>query len=114
MNQPLQQLHKLLLAQHNALAEKLDEADNAADARAIITEMREILHRIDLTQNLLFRESSKALEKSLEKIEEASDDLNSALRTAKKAGEFVDAVGGFLKLVDKAIDIAKTLASLAV
>lgn len=114
MNESLQQLHKLLLAQHAALADQLDDADDATLARAILTEMSEVLHRIALTQNLLFQKTSKSLENSLAKINDASDELTDALKTTKKAADIIAAVSGFLKFVDKAIDIAKKLAPLAI
>ena len=60
MNEDLQKLHDLLIAQHQALFQQLDVAD-AATAKTIITEMQEILHRIDVLQGLLFRKTTTAL-----------------------------------------------------
>jgi hypothetical protein len=113
MNQELQQLHDSLIAQHQALLNKLDEAKDPDEGQTIITEMQEILHRIDVVQGLLFRETTTALKNSLQKLDEADADLTNALKNAETAADIVKGVSKFLTLVDKAIDLAKTLAPLA-
>ena len=45
-----QNLHNTLLAQQQALYLKLDAATDPNTAKVIVTEMQEILHRIDLVQ----------------------------------------------------------------
>ena len=110
MNEDLQHLHDLLLAQHEALYQQLDQAENADTAKAILTEMQEILHRIDLVQGLLFRQSTTALQRSLKKIDEADAKLTDAIASAKAATDFIQGVSSYLTLVDTAIDLAKTLA----
>src|SRR5947207_9758910 len=69
MNKGLQQLHELLIAKHQALFAKLDEASDVDEAKMILTEMQEILHRIDVLQGLLFRETTTALRNSLTKVD---------------------------------------------
>jgi hypothetical protein len=112
MNESLKDMHDRLLAQHNALAEKLGEETNPDSAKTILMEMREILHRIDLVQNLLFRETSKALENAVAKVRRADGQLQKAIKTAADITKMVKATAEFLKYVDKAIDVAKTLAIL--
>ena len=109
MNQDLLQLHGQLLAQHQALYQKLDDVTDSATASAIVTEMREILHRIDLVQGLLFRESTTALLKSLQKIDAADSDLTETLDSVTTATDIIAGVSKFLAVVDQAIDLAKTL-----
>lgn len=113
MNQDLQQLHDTLLAQHQALYKQLDDVTDPQEAKTIITEMQEVLHRIDLAQGLLFRESTTALKNSLQKVDEADAELTSALKSASNAVDIVKGVSKFLAVVDKSIDLAKTLAPLA-
>lgn len=111
MNEDLQNLHDSLLSQHQALYDKLDQTTDPDLAKAIITEMQEILHRIDLVQGLLFRQTTQALKNSVQKIDQADADLEDALQTAESVTDFVKGVSAYLALVDKAIDLAKTLAA---
>jgi hypothetical protein len=113
MNEDLKQLHEQLIAQHQALYQRLDTVDDPDQAKAIVTEMREILHRVDLVQGLLFRDTSVALKKSLDKVDAADVQLTKALKAAETAAHIINGVGKFLSFVDKAIDLAKKLGPLA-
>jgi len=113
MNEELKTLHEALIAQHEALFEKLDTAPDDETMDAILTEMRELRHRIDLVQGLLFRETTTALENSLQKVNDADSELTKALSQAAAAADVIKGVSKFLAVVDKAIDLAKTLAPLA-
>ena len=111
MNQTLQQIHDLLLAQHTALSNLLDAQTDPDKAKAILMEMQEVLHRIDLVQNLLFRQSSKELDKTMAGIQKANDALTQSLEDISNIVSFLSATTNFLTSVDQAIDIAKTLAA---
>ena len=113
MNEDLKNLHELLIAQHEALFEKLDTAADDETMEAILTEMRELRHRIDVVQGLLFRETTTALKNTLQKVDAADAELTKALRDAGAAADIVKGISKFLVMVDKAIDLAKTLAPLA-
>ena len=113
MNDDLKHLHETLMAQHQALYEKLDSVTDPDIARAIVTEMQEILHRVDLVQGLLFRQSTDSFSKSLAKVDAADADLTKAVKIADSAADYVKGVGKFLTCVDKAIDLAKTLVPMA-
>lgn len=110
MNEDLQALHDTLLAQHQALHDKLGQITDLALARTIVTEMQEILHRIDLVQGLLFTQTTEKLKNSLKKVEGADAQLTAALASAQNAAAIVAGVSKFLTVVDQAIDLAKTLA----
>ncbi|HUJ09856.1 MAG TPA: hypothetical protein VL171_07500 [Verrucomicrobiae bacterium] len=110
MNLTLKQLHDLLLARHNALSDQLGHEADPAKAEAILTEMQELLHRIDLVQGLLFRQSSQKLDDCLARIKKADDALGQATQSIKNAADLVKSMSEFLKAVDEAIDLAKTLA----
>ena len=109
MNKEIQALHEMLLAQHAALFEKVGEEEDPASARMILTEMREILHRIDMAQNVLFAGTSAALAASVSKVRQADAKLTKAIAHAAKTSEIVKAGTDFLKGVDKALDVAKKL-----
>jgi hypothetical protein len=114
MNQDLKQLHETLMAQQQALYDKLDTTTDPNLAKSIITEMQEILHRVDILQGLLFKETTASLSSSLQKVDSADTELTAALKTAQSAADYVKGVSNFLGFVDKAIDLAKTLAPMAV
>ncbi len=110
MNQDLNQLHDLLTAQHAALYQLLATAPDSDTMAAIITEMRELRHRIDLTQGLLLSQSSQQLSGLLANVTKADADLTKALGAVATATNVIQGVGKFLTFVDQALDFAKTLA----
>lgn len=110
MNKTLQEIHDMLLDQHNVLSKQLGRTVDPDTADKILTEMQEILHRIDIVQRLLFRQTSALLDSTLPKIQAANNDLTKAIQSIGKVADFLTSVSNFLKFVDEAIDIAKTLA----
>ncbi len=114
MNEKLKTLHDTLLARHQALYDQLDTVTDPELAKTILTEMREILHRVDVVQSLLFRQTTAALSKSIEKVKAADAQLQKSLGNTESAAGYVKSISKFLAVVDKAIDLAKTLAPLAV
>ena len=113
MNTTLQAIHSLLLAQHAALAAKLGNETDPAVAQITLTEMQEVLHRIELVQKLLFTASVAKLDKMLPAIKAANQALTGAINERNKPADFIKAVARFLTFVDKAIDLAKTVAAVA-
>lgn len=113
MNHHMTKLHKLLLAQHQALSDKLSRETDPDKAQAILTEMQEILHRIDLAQGLLFRQNTESLSKALSEVDDADRELTEAIKKVGDSASLVRAVADFLKYADAAIDIAKSLGPLA-
>jgi hypothetical protein len=111
MNKTLQELHDMLLARHMEMSQTLDGITDPAKAKTIIVEMQEILHRIDLVQNLLFRQSSQQLDATLAGIARANEALKKSIQSIEDIGAFLNAAANFLKYADKAIDIAKSLAA---
>jgi hypothetical protein len=109
MNQELQALHEQLLSRHQTLYERLDNISDPIMAQTFLTEMREILHRISLVQGLLLSRTSAELQASVEKVDAADARLTKALQEAQTAADVVNGIGKFLTVVDKAIDLAKTL-----
>jgi hypothetical protein len=111
MNNDLKELHDRLIAQHEALFTKMDIAPDDETMEIILTEMRELRHRIDLVQGLLFRETTNALKTSIQKVNDADSDLTAALKSADTAAAVVKSISKFLAVVDKAIDLAKMVAA---
>ena len=79
-------------------------------ADAILAEAQEVLHRINLTQNLLFVALKPALAAAVGKVKDADTKLKKDLQDIADTAKFIDKVTGFLGCVDKAIDIAKKVA----
>jgi hypothetical protein len=111
MNKTLQELHDMLLARHTEMSQSLDGITDPAKAKTIVMEMQETLHRIDLVQNLLFRQSSQQLDATLADITRANDALEESIQSIEDIGAFLNATANFLEYADKAIDIAKSLAA---
>jgi hypothetical protein len=109
MNPTLQSLHDSLLAQHDALAQKLDDCTNAADAQAILTQMQEITHRVDSVQNLLLKATADSLTTALVAVGQADAKLTATLQGVASAAAIVAGVTQFLGVVDEAIAVAKLI-----
>jgi len=101
----------MLLAQHVALAETLGQTTDPDTAKALLMEMQEVLHRINLVQNLLFNEGSESLDAKLPAVSKASNDLSKALKSVDDLTEFLGSAANFLQSVDQAVDLAKMLAA---
>ncbi|MDR3436703.1 hypothetical protein [Telmatospirillum sp.] len=109
VNQDLDSLHHTLLALNGWLSDKLGTITDAALAQAVVTEMREVVHRIDLVQGLLFTAASDRIAAEVKKVTDASGGLDGALGTATSVTEVVNTMTSFLTLVDTAIDLAKVV-----
>src|SRR5437660_11057463 len=105
MNEDLQRLHDLVIAQHQALFAKLDDTSDVDEAKMILAEMQEILHRIDVLQGLLFRETTTALRSSLTKVDDANTEQTKSLKSAGTAVGIIKVVVKFLTVVDRATDL---------
>jgi hypothetical protein len=110
MNKTLKEIHDLLVAQVDALSKAIDQTDDHDVAKQLLMEMDEIVHRVNVLQNLLFRQSSAELDNDLVNIKTANDDLNKSIKSIKSAADVVTKTTEVLKYVDQAIDLAKTLA----
>lgn len=109
MNDDVKGILDILLKQHQALLDAIDETSDADVASALVIEMHEVLHRITIAQQLLLNETNAKLEDATAKVADASKELSKALGDIQKAADVVKGVSTFLTYVDKAIDLAKTL-----
>jgi len=109
VNQDLKQLHGLLVKTNEDLSKKLGTITDPAAARAVVTEMREVVHRIDLVQSLLFKAASQGISGAVARVQAANADLASSIEDITNLTRFVTTASNFLTLVDDAIDLAKTL-----
>ena len=110
MNKTLKEIHDLLVAQVDSLSKAIDQTNDHNVAKQLLMEMDEVVHRVNVIQNLLFRQDSAELDSELKNIKAANDDLNKAIKSIKNAADVVAKTTEVLKYVDKAIDLAKTLA----
>jgi hypothetical protein len=106
-NQNLVSLLNSLIAQQTALTDKLQSTADPGLAGTISTEIYEILHRIVLTQNLLFQSDSDQLKAAVAAVKNADGALSAAIAQMTKAADVINAVSTYLGYVDKAIDLAK-------
>ena len=110
MNTTLQQIQTILITQHTALSQLLGQTTDPDADQKILTEMQEVLHRINLVQNLLFKQASDELTALLPAIQQANKDLTASLGDIADVAGFLSACSSFLQGVDQAIDLAKSLA----
>ena len=108
-NEDLDQLHDMLIAANEQLNSSLDDTDDPDIAKATITEMREVVHRIDLVQSLLFTAASNDITTAVAKVQTANAALIKSLASITSVTKLVNTVTSFLTLVDQAIDLAKKL-----
>lgn len=109
-NTSLIALYKILRRAHDQLHERRSATGDPELADAMLTELREITHRIDLVQSQLFTDQSERIAKGVIKVEKANVELEGALKKVTRVRELVSACTSFLKVVDRVIDLAKTIA----
>ena len=109
-NPDLKNLLQMLLDQHAALLAQLDTVTDDKLADAILGEAQELLHRVNLTQNLLLVAVAQAVTDAVTAVKAADATLTQDLKTVADAASLIDKVTKFLGFVDKAIDLAKKVA----
>jgi hypothetical protein len=111
LNPDLQTLHDNLIATAAQLADSIGDAPDADTVNAIVTEISELNHRATLVGNLLFTLQSSKITSAVQKVKDATSDLNKNIQNISSATDVIKTVSAFLTLVDKAIDTAKLLAA---
>jgi phage-related protein len=107
VNPDLDRLHDMLIAINQQLSSELGTITDTSLASAVVTEMREVVHRIDLVQSQLFTEVAARISSAVNKVNDANGALQQSLQDITDASDFIKSVTSFLTLVDKAIDVAK-------
>lgn len=110
-NPTIAALYNSLCTQQAALSAAIQKATDPKLADAISTENFEIMHRIVVTQNLLFQQDSSALQQSVRAVTDASPQLQTAIKNIQTVTDVVNDVSCYLTLVDEAIDLAKIMAA---
>ena len=110
MNKTIKQLHDLLVLQVSSLSNALSNTTDPAKAKQLLLEMQEVVHRVDVSQNLLFANTSKELEDCLPGIQAANIALQNSVHQIGQVATIINNTVQLLKLVDQALDLAKTLA----
>jgi flagellar motor protein MotB len=110
-NPTLAALYQSLCSQQDALSAALQKTSDPNLADTLSTENYEIMHRIVLTQNLLFQSDSSELQADVKGVQIAASQLQNTIANIQKAADVVNGVTQYLTLVDEAIDLAKTLAA---
>jgi hypothetical protein len=107
MNTDIQGLRADLQKQYDALNTLLTTTQDPDAAQTIVTEMGEILHRIDLATNLLLIQTTDELKTALGDVTTQSAVLTAALKKSQSAQNIITSVSRYLGYVDTAIDLAK-------
>ena len=112
MDPSLIQLRQALQAQYDALLAKRDTipaTDTNVD-NAIRLELKEILHRIDLVENLKIIALTADQKAALGAVSEADQQLTQDLQNLTEAGNLIQSMSAYLGCVDKVIGLMKMTA----
>jgi flagellar hook-associated protein FlgK len=109
MNETLADLQDKLVRLHQKLRDQLGETDDAAGRQALVNEMVEVTHRIQLIGGLLFTQEAETLDDKVKEISAVTKKVNQAIAQIQNLQSFLDTLSDFLGLVDEAIDLAKGL-----
>jgi hypothetical protein len=109
VNSETKQLHDTLIAQHQALSDRLSTVTSPDDADAIVREMQEINFRVMISGSLLFKQTTAQIDDTLQSVIAASADLKTAIAQADRIRDIIKATSKFLGLVDKVLDRIKLL-----
>lgn len=108
-NMSLQELQQALVLQHRALFERLSTTESVEDASAISLEMDEVYLRIRVCGRLLFRQTSEAIDRQIEGVLAASDQLQASINSIARLVDLIKAISKFLGVVDKILDKVKLI-----
>ena len=100
----------MLVDRMSDLSAALSKTTDPAKGDQIWLEMQEVLHRVNVSQNLLFAASSKELQGYLPGIQAANTTLQKSISQIGEVVKIIDATTQFLSVVDQALDLAKALA----
>lgn len=109
INSETKQLHDNLIAQHQALSDRLATVTSADDAEALVREMQEINFRVMISGGLLFKQTTAQIDDNLQSVIAAGTDLKTAIAQADKVRDIIKATSKYLGLVDKVLDRIKLL-----
>ncbi len=107
LNSDLAELHSSLIKRVAELSDAIGRAPDSDTVDAIITEIAEVNHRVTLVGNLLFTQQTKKISDQMNKVRDATSDVQQAIKRLEGITELVKDVTSFLTLVDKVIDTAK-------
>jgi hypothetical protein len=108
-NDDMETIQAEAIKRFNQLQSILDDTTDYDLAQSVVMEMQEVNHRITLAGSLLFAAQSQALAAKADLVSSASRKAQRDLRDFANAKDVMDAITGFLGVVDQAIDLAKTL-----
>jgi uncharacterized protein YydD (DUF2326 family) len=109
INTDLQDLHDSLIQRVGELARAIGDAPDSDTVDAIVREISEVNHRVTLVGNLLFTQQTQRISDQMQKVRDATADLQKAIEGVDDITRFVKGVTAFLVLVDKVIDTAKVV-----
>jgi uncharacterized protein YydD (DUF2326 family) len=109
INTDLQELHDSLIERVGELASAIGDAPDSDTVDAIVREISEVNHRVTLVGNLLFTQQTKKISDQMQKVRDATADVQMAIEEVDDITRFVKGVTAFLALVDKVIDTAKVV-----
>lgn len=108
-NATIEQVHGMLVARMSDLSAALGKTTDPVKGDQIWLEMQEVMHRVNVSQNLLFAASSKELHGFLPGIQAANTALKESISQIGEVSKIINGTTQFLSVVDQALDLAKAL-----
>lgn len=109
LNPDMETLLASLQRQHRAALEQAAAAADLSVARALLREGQEILHRMNIAQNLVLEAAVKSLAAEMQVVMDADRQLTREIGALGTVASVVAAFTRYLSAVDTVLDLAKGL-----
>jgi len=106
-NPDIAALHRTLLDLLDTLTARQEAATDPATIQALGQQMHEVAVRLTRAQQALFAQQTAAIGAAIDEVNQAKADVDKAVAQIEQINKVVEAITGFLGLVDKALGIAK-------
>jgi len=108
-NPDLKAMHSSLVALVVTLNASIDEAQTSAQVVAITDEIAEVNARVGAVGRQLLTQQTAAISRGAAAVAKAIPEVEAAIKKFDDIRAFVGGVTKFLRIVDKVIDVAKTV-----
>ncbi len=108
-NPDLVALHRHLIDVVDQLERAIGRATTAAEVTAILDEIAEVNARVTSVGRQLFTQQTAQITSRVAAVTEAIAEVNRTIQDLESVKKLVQGVTRFLAIVDKAIDVAKTV-----
>jgi len=109
INPDLEQIHATLIDLVATISNQIADEDDLDKIRAMVREVEEINHRVNVVGGLLFAAQTQDISGKMGSISQADRDLRRAIAKVGAVTDFVNTATAFLAVVDQVVDLAKVV-----